>query len=144
MDSDSKVFVAGHNGLVGSAIVRHLEKNHYKNIYWVRKENCDLTDKIKVDSYFQQAKPEYVFLAAAKVGGIGGNSKYPANYIYDNLMIQTNVIDAAYRNGVKKLVFLGSSCIYPKFAKQPITEDQFMTVNLRVVMMLMRLLDSRY
>ena len=130
MDSNSKVFVAGHNGLVGSAIIRNLEKKNYNNIYWVCRENCDLTNKIKVDAYFNQAKPEYVFLAAAKVGGIGGNSKYPAEYIYDNLMIQSNVIDAAYRNDVKKLVFLGSSCIYPKFPKIPITEDQFMSGHL--------------
>ena len=127
MDSSDKVFVAGHKGLVGSAIVRNLEKKSYKDIYWVRKENCDLRDKTKVDAYFEQSKPDYVFLAAAKVGGIGGNSKYPADFIYDNLMIQSNVIDAAYRNGVKKLLFLGSSCIYPKFPKIPITEDQLMT-----------------
>ena len=127
MDSNSKIFVAGHNGLVGSAIIRNLEKKNYNNIYWVCRENCDLTNKVKVDAYFQQAKPEYVFLAAAKVGGIGGNSKYPAEYIYDNLMIQSNVIDAAYRNGVKKLVFLGSSCIYPKFAEIPIAEDQLLS-----------------
>ncbi len=127
MDNNSKVFVAGHNGLVGSAIIRNLEAKHYQDIYWVRRKNCDLTNKIQVDAYFEQAKPEYVFLAAAKVGGIGGNSTYPAEFIYENLMIQTNVIDAAYRNGVKKLVFLGSSCIYPKMAKQPITEDALMT-----------------
>ena len=130
MDNNSKVFVAGHKGLVGSAIVRHLEKKSYKNIYWVRKENCDLRDKVKVDAYFEQAKPDYVFLAAAKVGGIGANSKYPAEFIYDNLMIQSNIIDAAYRNGVKKLLLLGSSCIYPKFANQPITEDQLLTGSL--------------
>ena len=130
MDCSSKVFVAGHKGLVGSAIVRYLEKKSYKDIYWVRKENCDLRDKVKVDAYFEQAKPDYVFLAAAKVGGIGANSKYPAEFIYDNLMIQSNIIDAAYRNGVKKLLFLGSSCIYPKFANQPITEDQLLTGSL--------------
>mgnify|MGYP001205753124 FL=1 len=127
MDSNSKVFVAGHKGLVGSAIIRNLKSKHYENIYWVRRSNCDLTNKIQVDAYFEQAKPEYVFLAAAKVGGIGGNSTYPAEFIYENLMIQTNIIDAAYRNGVKKLLFLGSSCIYPKMAKQPITEDALMT-----------------
>ena len=127
MDSNSKIFVAGHNGLVGSAIIRNLEAKHYQNIYWVRRKNCDLTNKVQVDAYFEQAKPEYVFLAAAKVGGIGGNSTYPAEFIYENLMIQTNIIDAAYRNGVKKLLFLGSSCIYPKMAKQPITEDALMT-----------------
>ena len=127
MDSNSKIFVAGHNGLVGSAIIRNLKSNHYQNIYWVRRQNCDLKNKIQVDAYFEQAKPEYVILAAAKVGGIGGNSTYPAEFIYENLMIQTNVIDAAYRHGVKKLLFLGSSCIYPKMAKQPITEDALMT-----------------
>ena len=127
MDSNSKVFVAGHNGLVGSAIIRNLEQKHYQNIYWIRKKNCDLRNKLEVDAYFKQSEPEYVILAAAKVGGIGGNSTYPADFIYDNLMIQTNVIDAAYRNGVKKLLFLGSSCIYPKMAEQPITEDALMT-----------------
>jgi GDP-L-fucose synthase len=127
MDNKSKVFVAGHNGLVGSAIIRNLQSKHYENIYWIRRENCDLTNKIQVDAYFEQAKPEYVFLAAAKVGGIGANNDYPAEFIYDNLMIQSNIIDAAYRNGVKKLVFLGSSCIYPKMAKQPISEDALMT-----------------
>ena len=105
MDSKSKVFVAGHNGLVGSAIIRNLKSKHYENIYWIRRENCDLANKIQVDAYFEQSKPEYVFLAAAKVGGIGANNDYPAEFIYDNLMIQSNIIDAAYRNGVKKLVF---------------------------------------
>ena len=127
MDNNSKVFVAGHNGLVGSSIIRNLKSKHYENIYWVRRSNCDLTNKVQVDAYFEQSKPEYVFLAAAKVGGIGGNSTYPAEFIYENLMIQTNIIDAAYRSGVKKLLFLGSSCIYPKMAKQPITEDALMT-----------------
>ena len=127
MDNNSKVFVAGHNGLVGSSIIRNLKSKHYENIYWVRRSNCDQTNKVQVDAYFEQSKPEYVFLAAAKVGGIGGNSTYPAEFIYENLMIQTNIIDAAYRNGVKKLLFLGSSCIYPKMAKQPITEDALMT-----------------
>ena len=127
MDNNSKVFVAGHNGLVGSAIVRNLESKNFNNIYWIRRKNCDLRNKVQVDAYFEQSKPEYVILAAAKVGGIGGNSTYPADFIYENLMIQTNVIDAAYRNGVKKLLFLGSSCIYPKMAEQPITEDALMT-----------------
>ena len=127
MDSNSKVFVAGHKGLVGSAIIRNLNDKHYENVYWVGREICDLRDRSQVDYYFEQSKPEYVFLAAAKVGGIHANNKYPAEFIHDNLMIQTNVIDAAYRNGVKKLVFLGSSCIYPKMATQPITEDALMT-----------------
>ena len=130
MDSNSKIFVAGHNGLVGSAIISNLEKKNYNNINWISKDNCDLRNKARVDAYFEQAKPEYVFLAAAKVGGILANRDYPAEFIYDNLMIQTNIIDAAYRNGVKKLVFLGSSCIYPKMAKQPITEDELLAGHL--------------
>ena len=130
MDSNSKVFVAGHNGLVGSAIIRNLEKKSYKDVYWISRDNCDLRNKERVDAYFEQAKPEYVFLAAAKVGGILANRDHPAEFIYDNLMIQTNIIDAAYRNGVKKLVFLGSSCIYPKMAKQPITEDELLAGHL--------------
>ena len=126
MKPDSKVFVAGSQGLVGSAIVRNLKAKNYNQIYWVRRKNCDLRNRVQVDQYFEQSKPEYVFLAAAKVGGILGNKNHPAEFIYDNLMIQSNVIDAAYRNGVKKLVFLGSSCIYPKEPKIPITEDQLL------------------
>ena len=127
MDSNSRVLIAGAQGMVGSAIKRNLELKHYNEIYWVRRKNCDLRNRIQVDQYFQQAKPEYVFVAAAKVGGIVANRDYPADFIYDNLMIQSNLIDAAYRNGVKKLVFLGSSCIYPKMAKQPITEDELLS-----------------
>ena len=127
MDSNSRVFIAGAQGMVGSAIKRNLESKHYNEIYWVRRKNCDLRNRIQVDQYFQQAKPEYVFVAAAKVGGIVANRDYPADFIYDNLMIQSNIIDAAYRNGVKKLVFLGSSCIYPKMAKQPIIEDELLS-----------------
>ena len=130
MDNNSKVFVAGHNGLVGSAIIRNLEAKHYQNIYWVGRENCDLRDRSQVDAYFKQSQPEYVIIAAAKVGGIHANSTYPAEFIYDNLMIQTNIIDAAYKNGVKKLIMLGSSCIYPRLAKQPIIEDALMTGTL--------------
>ena len=126
MDSNSKVFIAGSQGMVGSAIRRNLEEKNYNHIYWVRRKNCDLRNRVQVDQYFEQSKPEYVFLAAAKVGGILGNKNHPAEFIYDNLMIQSNVIDAAYRNGVKKLVFLGSSCIYPKEPKIPITEDQLL------------------
>ena len=131
MNPDSKVFVAGAQGLVGSAIKRNLEnKHHYNQVYWIRRNNCDLRNRIHVDQYFDQAQPEYVFLAAAKVGGIHANKTYPAEFIYDNLMIQNNVIDSAYKHGVKKLVVLGSSCIYPKNPKIPITEDQLLTSEL--------------
>ena len=130
MDSNSRIFVAGHRGLVGSAICRNLKENGYDNISSSPSDHWDLRIRHDVDTFFRIHNPEYVFLAAAKVGGIGGNSTYPADFIYDNLMIQTNVIDAAYRNKVKKLLFLGSSCIYPKFPKIPITEDQFMTGQL--------------
>jgi len=127
MDNESKVFVAGNRGLVGSAIVRNLINKGYKNIYSAPRTHFDLRDQNDVEKYFETNRPEYVFLAAAKVGGIKANNDYPAQFIRDNLQIQTNVIDAAYRHGVKKLLFLGSSCIYPKFATQPITEDQLMT-----------------
>jgi len=130
MNLDSSVFVAGSQGLVGSAIKRNLEAKNYNKIYWVRRKNCDLRNRVQVDQYFDQAQPEYVFLAAAKVGGIHANSTYPAEFIYDNLMIQNNVIDSAYKHGVKKLVVLGSSCIYPKNPKIPITEDQLLTSEL--------------
>ena len=126
MDSNSRIFVAGHRGLVGSAICRNLKENGYDNISSSPSDHWDLRIRHDVDTFFRIHNPEYVFLAAAKVGGIGGNSTYPADFIYDNLMIQTNVIDAAYRHGVKKLLFLGSSCIYPKFPKIPITEDQLL------------------
>jgi len=127
MDSNSKIYVAGNTGLVGSAIIRMLKNKGYDNILSSPTSHWDLRKQEDVDRYFRICKPDYVFLAAAKVGGIGANSDQPAEFIYDNLMIQTNVIDAAYRNGVKKLLFLGSSCIYPKFANQPIVEDELMS-----------------
>ena len=127
MGSDSKIFVAGHKGLVGSAIVRLLEAEGFTNIITVDRSQCDLTNENAVKMFFMMEQPEYVFLAAAKVGGIGGNSDYPADFIYENLMIQSIVINSAAIVGVEKLLFLGSSCIYPKFAKQPITEDQLLT-----------------
>ena len=127
MDSNSKVYVAGNTGLVGSAIIRMLHEKGLNNILSTPSSDWDLRNQEDVNRFFRINKPDYVFLAAAKVGGIGANSEQPADFIYDNLMIQTNIIDAAYRNGVKKLLFLGSSCIYPKFAKQPITEDQLLS-----------------
>lgn len=127
MDSNSKIFVAGHNGLVGSAIVRNLKSKGYNNIITIDKKNLDLTDQSQVNLFFTKNKPEYVFLAAAKVGGIVANRDYPADFIRDNLLIQTNVIDCSYKHGVEKLVFLGSSCIYPKHPSIPITEDQLLT-----------------
>ena len=130
MDSNSKVFVAGHKGLVGSAILRNLQSRGYKNLITANKDDYDLRHTSTVNNLFSHVKPDYVFLAAAKVGGILANRDHPADFIYDNLMIQTNVIDAAYRNGVKKLVFLGSSCIYPKMAKQPIREDELLAGHL--------------
>ena len=130
MGSDSKIFVAGHKGLVGSAIVRHLEAEGFTNIITADRRQCDLTNLNDVKKLFQFEKPEYVFLAAAKVGGILANRDYPAEFIYENLMIQSNVIHSSYLFDVKKLLFLGSSCIYPKFAKQPITEDELLAGHL--------------
>ena len=127
MDSNSKIYVAGNTGLVGSAIIRMLKKKGFDNILSTPSSNWDLRNQDDVKRFFRINKPDYVFLAAAKVGGIGANSEQPAEFIYDNLMIQTNIIDSAYRNGVKKLLFLGSSCIYPKFANQPIVEDELMS-----------------
>ena len=126
MDSESRVYVAGNTGLVGSAIVRTLHWKGYTNILSSPSHHWDLRNQMDVERFFRVNEPEYVYLAAAKVGGIGANSFYPGHFIYDNLMIQTNVIHAARKFGVKKLLFLGSSCIYPKFAEQPITEDQLL------------------
>ncbi|CAI5477243.1 unnamed protein product [Closterium sp. Yama58-4] len=127
MDKNAKIYVAGHTGLVGSAICRKLKKEGYNNIVGKTIEELDLTRQALVEEYMNQEKPDYVIVAAAKVGGIHANSVYPADFIGINLQIQTNLIDAAYRAGVKKLVFLGSSCIYPKLAPQPITEDALLT-----------------
>ena len=127
MDSNSKVFVAGHKGLVGSAIVRNLQSKGYNNIITLNRSQLDLTKENDVYCFFMMEQPEYVFNAAAKVGGIMGNKNHPADFIYENLRIQNNIIHNAYKGGVKKLIFLGSSCIYPKFPNIPITEDQLMT-----------------
>ena len=127
MDSNSRVLVAGSNGMVGSAIVRSLESKGYTNIIKGTRDNVDFTNQEETEKYFSYENPEYVFLSAAKVGGIVANKTYPAQFIYDNLMIQSNVINTSYNFGVKKLVFLGSSCIYPKHSNIPITEDQLLT-----------------
>jgi GDP-L-fucose synthase len=127
MKNDSKIYVAGHRGLVGSAIVRMLNEKGYNNLVYRTSKELDLRDKFAVDSFFVEEKPEFVFLAAAKVGGIVANNEYPADFIRDNLLIQTNIIDAAYRNSVEKLLFLGSTCIYPKMAPQPLKEEYLLT-----------------
>ena len=127
MNKDSKIYVAGHRGLVGSAIVRNLEAKGYTNIVYRTHEELDLTNQANVQAFFKEEQPEYVILAAAKVGGIHANNTYPADFIYDNLMIQNNVIKAAHDYKVKKLLFLGSTCIYPKMAPQPIREEYLLT-----------------
>lgn len=127
MDKNSKIYVAGHRGLVGSAIVRELKDKGYTNIIGKTHSELDLMDNVAVEEFFKTEKPEYVFLAAAKVGGILANSTYPADFIFKNLQIQNNVIGNAYKYGVKKLMFLGSSCIYPKMCPQPIKEEYLLS-----------------
>ncbi|MDQ6959298.1 MAG: GDP-L-fucose synthase [Mariprofundaceae bacterium] len=124
---DSKIYVAGHRGLVGSAIVRGLQKKGYGNLILRTSNELDLCNQAAVDTFFAEEKPEFVFLAAARVGGIQANNTYPADFIRDNIQIQTNVIDAACQNKVRKLLFLGSSCIYPKMAPQPLKEEYLLT-----------------
>ncbi len=130
MEKAAKIYVAGHRGLVGSAIVRSLKKAGYSNLLRRTHAELDLTDQHAVRDFFDQEKPEYVFLAAAKVGGIYANSTYPAEFIYQNLAIQTNVIHESWRHGVKRLLFLGSSCIYPRDCPQPIKEEYLLTGSL--------------
>jgi GDP-L-fucose synthase len=127
MDSDSRVLVAGANGMVGSAIVRNLRKQGYFNIIEATRNRVDFTDQEETKEFFERNKPEYVFVAAAKVGGIMANKTYKGDFLYQNLMIQNNIIHYSMVNDVTKLLFLGSSCIYPKLSTQPITEDQLMT-----------------
>ncbi|HPB01996.1 MAG: GDP-L-fucose synthase family protein [Bacteroidales bacterium] len=127
MESNEKIYVAGHTGLVGSAIVRSLEKHGFNNIIHRDISELDLRNQQAVNEFFIAEKPAFVILAAAKVGGIHANNTYPAEFIYDNMMIEFNVIHAAYQNNVKKLLFLGSSCIYPKMAPQPIREEYLLT-----------------
>lgn len=130
MIQEAKIYVAGHGGLVGSGIMRKLTQQSYKNIIYRTSRELDLRDQVAVNHFFATEQPEYVFLAAAKVGGILANHNYPAQFIYENIMIEANVIHAGYRYGVKKLLFLGSSCIYPKFAPQPIKEEYLLTGEL--------------
>jgi len=130
MNKEAKVYVAGHRGLVGSAIIRRLELEGYKNLLVRMSSELDLRNQAAVEAFFTEEKPDYVFLAAAKVGGIYANDTYPADFIRENIQIQTNTIDAAYRNGVQRLLFLGSSCIYPKFAPQPMPESCLLTGEL--------------
>ncbi|MCK5058120.1 MAG: GDP-L-fucose synthase [Candidatus Aminicenantes bacterium] len=127
MKYNSKVYIAGHKGLVGSAIKRNLEDKNYSNLIFSDIEEFDLQRQEQVENFFEKERPEYVFLAAAKVGGIGANNTFPAEFIYSNLSIEVNVVHAAYKYGVRKLLFLGSSCIYPKHAPQPMKEDSLLT-----------------
>ena len=127
LQKSDKIYVAGHRGLVGSAIVRQLEERGFTNLLMRTHKELDLTNQAQVQSFFQQEKPDYVILAAAKVGGIHANNTYPADFIYQNMMIEANVINSAYESKVKRLLFLGSTCIYPKAVKQPMREDALLT-----------------
>jgi GDP-L-fucose synthase len=130
MNKHDKIYIAGHNGLVGSAIIRKLQSDGYDNIITRTHMELDLIDQAAVECFFSENKPDYVFLAAAKVGGIGANSRYPADFIYNNTMIGFNVVNSAYKHGVKKLLNLGSSCIYPKMAPQPLKEEYLLSGSL--------------
>ena len=127
MNLNDKIYIAGHRGLVGSAIVRQLKLRGFTNLIMRTHKELDLTNQAKVQNFFIQEKPDYVILAAAKVGGIHANNTYPADFIYQNMMIEVNVINSAYENKIKRLLFLGSTCIYPKLAKQPMSEDALLT-----------------
>jgi GDP-L-fucose synthase len=127
MEKNSRIYIAGHRGMVGSALLRKLESEGYSNVIYKDSSSLDLRDHNQVSQFFQEEKPEYVFLAAAKVGGIVANNTYRAEFLYENLQIQNNVIHSSYQNGVKKLMFLGSSCIYPKLAPQPLKEEYLLT-----------------
>ena len=130
LNKKSKIFIAGHNGMVGSAVLRLFKKKGYKKIIVKNRKELDLTNQFKTINFIKKIKPEFVIIAAAKVGGILANDKYKGEFIYQNLMIQTNLIHASYLAGVKKLIFLGSSCVYPKFANQPIIEDDLLSGKL--------------
>lgn len=130
LSKNSKIFLAGHNGMVGSSILKVLKEKKYKNIITQKKNKLDLTNQKKTEDYLKKIKPDLVIIAAAKVGGIWANNNFKADFIYTNLMIQTNLIHGAFLAGVKKLIFLGSSCIYPKYAKQPIKEEYLLSGGL--------------
>jgi len=130
MTKDSRIYVAGHRGLVGSAVLRKLQAEGYTRLLTRTRAQLDLTSQAAVERFFKREQPEYVFLCAAKVGGIRANASQPADFIRDNLLIQTLALDAALRHRVRKLVFLGSACVYPKFAPQPIREDSLLTAAL--------------
>lgn len=130
MNKNSKIYIAGHSGMVGSSIMRNLKKKGYKNLIFRSSNELDLKDTVKVENFFKFHKPEYVFLAAAVVGGIQANINNPAKFLYDNLKIQNNVIDSSYKNNVKRLLFLGSSCVYPRESIQPMKEEYLMTNRL--------------
>ncbi|MEO8692787.1 MAG: GDP-L-fucose synthase [Acidimicrobiales bacterium] len=130
MPKDARIFVAGHAGLVGSAVVRRLRSAGYDNLLLVRRRELDLRDQAAVNVWFEQNRPEYVFLVAGKVGGILANATYPAEFLYDNMMIHATVVHASYLTGVRKLLYLGSSCIYPRLAHQPISEDELLSGQL--------------
>ena len=130
MTSNPKIYIAGHRGMVGSAIVRELERKGHTNLVFRTHQELDLTNQLVVQNIFHQEKPEQVYLAAARVGGIYANNTFPAEFIYDNVMVQSNVIHQAFMHGVKKLLFLGSSCIYPRMASQPMSEDALLTGKL--------------
>ena len=127
LNKKSRIFIAGHNGMVGSSIMRHFKKEGYKNLFSKSRKSLNLIDQKKTYSYLKKIKPDFVIIAAAKVGGIFINKEEKAKFIYENIMIQTNIIHSSFLVGVKKLIFLGSSCIYPKYAKQPIKEEYLMT-----------------
>jgi len=127
MNINDRIYIAGHCGLVGSAIVRQLESRGFTNLLMRTHKELDLTNQVQVEAFFEQEKPDYVILAAAKVGGIHANNTYPADFIYQNMMIEANVINSAYENEVKRLLFLGSTCIYPKAVEQPMREDALLT-----------------
>ena len=130
LNKRSKIFLAGHRGMVGSSILRYLKKKNYKNVITINKNKLDLLNQAKTEKFIKKIKPDFVIIAAAKVGGILANENFKADFIYQNLVIQTNIIHSSYIAGVKKLIFLGSSCIYPKYSKQPIKEESLLSGNL--------------